>query len=129
MSNWSPVHIPGWKPGMHRLFRNDDPKLAAAYSTRQRLYLCDDSGSTPDQTDDGPLRVSSEPTFELVSDHPGSPPSIGIPMIRESRDCLTTLDWDCRVVVSIAVARAIANYLSYHLQFTLDDMTFRLVSS
>lgn len=126
-SVWTPIEIRGWKPGMHRLFRNDDPKLTEAYSARQRLYLCDDSGATPDQTDDGPLRVFADPGFELVSDNPGRPPGIGISVVRESRNCTTALERDCRCVVNIVVAKAIAGYFNYHLQFTLEGVTFRAI--
>jgi len=127
LSLWTPITVPNWKPGMHRLFRNDDPKLAEAYSARQRLYLCDDSGATPDQADDGPLRVFADPGFELVSDNPGRPPSIRVSVVRESRDCRTALERDCSAIVNVAVAKAIADYFNYHFQLTLDGMTFRAV--
>lgn len=53
---WTPINIPGWKRGMHRLFRLEG-KDARHLFHHQRLYLADDSGEDPEACSDGPLRI------------------------------------------------------------------------
>lgn len=111
MSNWSPVPIPGWKPGMHRLFRNTSKAVDTLHRTLT-LYLCDTSGDYPDDCDDGPLRVSEITEFD--QQYSGRQVVVAIDVCCESDpeapDPELFGNPDGVALVSVVVAEAIAAY-------------------
>ena len=111
-TTWTLIPIPGAKRGDHRLFRNDSERARQLHPSL-RLFLSDGSGKTPDECDDGALRIPRSTMFELA-DAGNLRDCIAIDVCGEgdpdAPDPELDGNPDGRAWVSTPVARAIAAY-------------------
>ena len=90
IQEWKLISCPGPKGRGQRFFmRVGQP---------DRFYVCDNSGDTPDQTDDGPLRIDLSRRINVEAKYSDAGVNISVPVIGERYESGPSDNW-CRVTI------------------------------